>query len=104
MQGGDEEREGGFEIDAVGRKDDIGLGRNMARKRLAPIQDRRFHLSAKIVKGDIIFHQLEHGQLVCDVDGHASFTPPSNRQSDKTTSSSQLHATQSISSQIQVFT
>jgi hypothetical protein len=39
MQGGDEEGECGFEIDAIGCKNDIWLGRDMARNWFSPIQD-----------------------------------------------------------------
>lgn len=100
MQGGDEKGKCGFEVDAVGRQNDIWFGGDMTGDRLPPIQNRCYHGRTEFVEGDIVLHEFKHGYLVCDVDGHVNFTATSNRQSDETTSSSQFHATRCISSQI----
>lgn len=71
----------------------------MAGNRLSPIQDRRYHSRVEVVESDIVFHQIKHGYLICNVDGFANFTPTSNRKSNETTSSSQFHATRYISGQ-----
>lgn len=69
MEGINEERESGFEVDAVGGKDDRGARWDAGGQGLPPIEDAGGDKGGEIVEFDICFHQREHWELICDVDG-----------------------------------
>ena len=79
----EEERECGFEIDTVGRQDDVwvmvggcrAVGaplQNFNRRWSTPVVDARVDFALELVQGDVLLHQRQHGDLV----GDAQFPVP----------------------------
>lgn len=69
VEGLNEQRKCRFEVDAVCSQDDVRMMGDSGRNRLSPVQDDSTDRVVQVVIGDVLLHEMQHGDLISDVEG-----------------------------------